>query len=201
MCAMRHPVIYLTGAPASGKSTTVRALLELAPSFVRWDYGAELLRIVSNELGRSVSYDELRADSGTLVSPRAVVTLDEHLIQWVTETRTQRPVIIDSHPVTREDYGFRVTAFSAEQWCRLAATHLFCLYCSPETTRSRIAQNAEGRLLSDEFHAGFHAALQASVAISYAIHVGAPVQLLCTDAISPASLARQISLVSGVLSQ
>ena len=46
------------------------------------------------------------------------------------------------------------------------------LYTAPEVARQRIAANAQGRPQITEEEAGFHTQLQASVAITYGMHLG-----------------------------
>lgn len=111
-------VIYLTGAPAAGKSSTTRLLAERIPNLLVWEYGARLTSYLkSRSLVRS--QDEVRAHSAAVVTPADIVEVDKLLLEFIEEHRHENPIIIDSHPVTKESYGFRITAFSVEQIVRL----------------------------------------------------------------------------------
>lgn len=173
---MSHEVVYLTGAPAAGKSSVAKALAEHVSPLQVFDYGAQLLAAVRS--GRDIDYDELRRESANLVTPHDVRATDERLIEWTRSERASSHLLIDTHAVTREAFGFRVTAFSTEQVVALAPTMIVCLYVDPKVAAQRINENAEGRLAVDELQAGFHAGLQGSVAVAYGIAVGKPVYFL-----------------------
>ena len=173
-------VIYLTGAPASGKSTTAQLLAEKVPELLVWEYGARLTEhVIARSRGVS-SQTDLRAQSASVVTPEDVAEVDRELISFLESNRVDRHVLIDSHPVTKESYGFRVTAFSIEQLTRLAPDEVWVLYASPEETRRRIAKEDGGRPLVDEEEARMRTALQASVAATYGVIVGRPVYLFDT---------------------
>jgi adenylate kinase len=185
---MTHQVLYLTGAPASGKSTLATALK--AQGLASWDYGAELLKRVAAARGRT--YAELRGDSAAMITAEDVAKTDGDLVGWVAEERQRRHVVIDTHAVTREPFGFRVTPFSTERIVSLAPTALLCLYLDPEVARHRIASKPEGRLGVSTFEAGLHAGMQASVVVAYSIAVGVPAYMVDASG-SPESLVKWVS--------
>jgi adenylate kinase len=168
--------VYLTGAPAAGKSTTSRLLLDKIPELKIWEYGAELTRYVSNRQNVATQTD-LRRLSANVISPEDVAALDKELIVFVEANRATYPIIIDSHPVTKEDYGYRITAFSADQIKALAPDEIWVLFTSPEVTVNRIQLDASGRPQIDLEQARWHTSLQASVAATYGIASGRPVYL------------------------
>ncbi len=193
-----NPVIYLTGAPATGKSSAVKALTQRRPSLLRWDWGAEASRHLSRRLQREVSYEEVRRDSGSLITPTDVAAIDRRELEWVAEMRVKAPVLIDTHAVTRESFGFRTTPFSDVDWKALRPTHLILLYASPETIIQRLANAPAGRRPSDTFHSVLHAALQGAVLTTYAILLGAPMLSICTDVATPDDVAREIAEAAGI---
>jgi adenylate kinase len=148
---------------------------------------------LSARLGRTVSYDEVRADSGTLIGAHDVVAIDRRLLKWVEEHRPRAPCVIDSHAVTREKHGFRTTAFSDGDWKSLRPTSIFSLYASPSVVAARVQQDAAGRRLSDAFHVALHASLQGAVATTYAILLGLPLHSICTDDLPAEQVARMIA--------
>lgn len=173
-------VIYVTGAPAAGKSSTTRMLLEREPRAVLWEYGARLTEHVRARAGDVSGQDDLRARSAAVVTPEDVVVVDRALLAFVEEHRGRRPVLVDSHPVTREEYGFRVTAFRLDQVFAFAPDEIWVLYAAPDETRRRIAADAGGRPMVDEEQARMHTAMQAAVATTYGVVVGCPVYLFDT---------------------
>ncbi|MCA1370175.1 AAA family ATPase [Bradyrhizobium sp. BRP14] len=169
-------VIYMTGAPASGKSTTARLLKEKLEGLKVWEYGAELTRYVQ-ERPQVTTQEDLRRLSGNVVTPDDVAAVDQKLLGFVKANRGLFPVVIDSHPVTKEDYGYRITAFSADQVRALAPDEIWVLFTSPDIAVERINANAAGRPQIDLEQARMHTDLQASVAATYGIVTGRPVYL------------------------
>jgi adenylate kinase len=173
-------VIYLTGAPAAGKSSMTRLLMERVPELVIWEYGARLTEHVRARSSGVKTQEDLRTRSAGVVSPEDVAEVDQALLDFVEANRAVRNVIIDSHPVTKEEYGFRITPFSLEQFGRLCPNEIWVLYASPVETRRRISIDRGGRPMVTEEEAGMHTALQASLAATYAMSIGCPAYLFDT---------------------
>lgn len=172
-------VIYLTGAPAAGKSSTARILAQRA-DIELWEYGARLTEHCQQRSGGISDQEDLRAKSSILVTPEDVQEVDRRLIDFVTEKRKSQHVMVDSHPVTKEVYGYRVTAFSQVQITRLNPDEIWVLYADPELTRDRIQADAGGRPMPSEEEARTHTQTQMSVATTYGIMVGCPVYMFDT---------------------
>lgn len=175
--ALRFKTVYLTGAPASGKSSTVAALAKVVQPLEVWEYGSRLTAYIQERDSGLKSQSELRALSAGIVRPEDVNALDERLITFVEQNRSSSHIIIDSHPVTKEIYGFRITAFSHRQLFKLNPDEIWFLFVSPEITVERISKNAEGRPLISPEEARMHTHLQSSVAASYGVALGCPVYL------------------------
>ena len=126
-------------------------------------------------------HEELRALSAQVVRPQDIEALDNALLDQVNRIRGKRPVIIDSHPVTKETYGYRVTAFSQEQVQRLRPDEIWVFYTAPSVMLERISREPRGRPTVTEEEARLHTYTQASVAASYGIVTGAPVYLFDTN--------------------
>ena len=165
-------VIYLTGAPASGKSTLCERLASVVPSLVTYSYSALLRDHVSERMQENLDEAGIRQQSAKLVTRMDVEAVDNWLLEEVREMRKSRHLVIDSHAVTKEDYGFRVTSFKLDQLQALDPDAIICLYVPPHVTRSRIDADAAGRPLPSEFEIEFHAHLQASLATQYAFALG-----------------------------
>lgn len=172
------PVIYLTGAPATGKSTLARNLAARFPSMRVFAYSEELRHHVAAKTRTTLSEDQIRELSGAVVTAEDVRTLDQRLVHEVAVERLSRPMLIDSHPVTKEVYGFRVTGFDIETLRALNPDLVVCLYTSPEVMRERINRDAMGRPLVTEFEAQMHTNLQTAVAAQYGVLAGKPVYLI-----------------------
>jgi len=173
------PVIYLTGAPATGKSTLTRNLGLAFPGLVPFVYSERLRDFLSRKAnGPNVDEAEIRRLSASIVSPQDIQDLDSELIELVRSIRGSRSVLIDSHAVTKESYGFRVTAFSTETLMRLDPDVIVCLYASSETILARIHADARGRPTVTAEEASMHTQLQATLAIQYGTILGRPVYMI-----------------------
>jgi hypothetical protein len=58
---------------------------------------------------------EIREQSSRVITREDVMAVDTKLIDEVTAKRGTHDILIDSHPVTKEPYGFRLTPFKVEQ--------------------------------------------------------------------------------------
>lgn len=188
MAKESFPVIYLTGAPASGKSTFGAQLAKLIPDLRVFEYGHELNNFLARKKGHGGTQEMLRAESAQIISPEDIEELDSELIALVDKERFDHPFLIDSHPVTKERYGFRVTAFTRAQLEKLRPTRVIVLYASPQLTIDRIQTDSGGRPQISEFESAMHTYLQANVAINYALELGVPIHFL-NSVQSPESMA------------
>ncbi|WP_166657245.1 ATP-binding protein [Azorhizobium sp. AG788] len=174
-------VIYLTGAPAAGKSSTVARLREVEPSIQIFEYGAMLTEMVKERFADIRGQEDIRTHSALLIRPEDIVEMDRRLLAFVDEHRGRRTVLIDSHAVTKESYGFRITAFSTAQIRELNPDEIWVFFASPQETRRRISEAPGGRPLISEEEARMHTTIQASVAATYGIMAPSPVYLFDTE--------------------
>jgi adenylate kinase len=181
-------VIYLTGAPAAGKSSFSEQLRQVLSPLDVFNYGHELTKYLSKKSGDQLHQDDLRRESAKLITPQDVEALDTILLEKVRVLRTETNLIIDTHAVTKEVYGFRVTPFSLQRVGELRPTMIVVLYTSPDVAISRIGKDSGGRPMITPFESGFHSALQASVALSYGTSLGLPVYFLDGDKENPGLL-------------
>lgn len=171
-------VVYLTGAPAAGKSTLAEQLKQVITPIEVFNYGSELTRYLESKTGQPITQEELRRQSSQAASPEDIDALDTILLKRVAEMRPTTNFVIDTHAVTKEAYGFRVTPFSLKRVGDLRPTKIVVLFTSPEVALKRIGTDSGGRPMITEFESGFHTGLQASVALSYGTSLGIPVYFL-----------------------
>lgn len=192
-----HEIIYLTGAPASGKSSLTRALKSRFSQLEVFEYG-ERLTAHLNGKGNEHKQTDIRNLSSSVVTPDDVAAVDKQLVEFVDEKRAFAPVIIDSHAVTKERYGYRVTPYSLKDFEKLNPTQIWVLYISPEATIERIGRHAQGRPQLTEEEARFHTHLQSGVATTYGMHLGIPVYLFdssVTLSVLADDLAKRLKMV------
>jgi adenylate kinase len=116
-----------------------------------------------------------------VVTPTDIDALDDLLLGWIKKRRGAQHLLIDSHPVTKEQYGFRVTAFSLDRFKSLQPSEIWLFYASPEVTVDRISRAPSGRPEITLEEARMHTATQASMAMTYGIIAGCPVYMFDTD--------------------
>jgi adenylate kinase len=170
-------IIYLTGAPAAGKSSTARLLEKRVSNLEVWQYGARLTAHVRERQADVSGQDDVRRLSAKVITQEDVSAVDDELLTFVAERRGMKNVIIDSHAVTKESYGFRITPFSLQRFAVLAPNEIWMLYTNPDVAMARIAADAGGRPMIDAEQARMHTALQASVAATYGMSLGIAVHL------------------------
>src|SRR3954469_18019614 len=105
-------VVLLSGAPGTGKSTLRQSLGPLIEGLRHFDYG-ELLRRPKANHGSEITYEQLREQSASVISAQDVTDMDARVIADISDLRKSSDVIIDSHALTREEYGLRAIPFSA----------------------------------------------------------------------------------------
>ncbi len=165
-------VIYLTGAPAVGKSTLCAGLQKRAANLLVLSYSALLREHVRQRDGETIGAAEIREKSASVITRDDVMAVDAKLIDEVHAKRGMHDILIDSHPVTKESYGFRVTPFKVEQLLVLSLDTIICLYASPDVLRERISTAPDGRPLPSIFEIGLHVQMQAAVTAQYSVEVG-----------------------------
>jgi adenylate kinase len=179
---MDGKVTILTGAPATGKSSLAQLLKTKLSHLESIDYGM-LLLLEKQKTMPDLTYDELRARSADLITTKDVADMDERLIEWVRDKRKEAHIIIDTHGVTKEDFGFRLTPFNYAQVVELKLDAVFSLYCDPDTIQERIGRAPEGRPQISVEEALMHSQLQNGIASLYGVLSGCPVFFLDSSGI------------------
>ena len=174
-------VVYLTGAPATGKSSLTELIASTVTPVRVLTYSKLLDDYISKRQGIPLGENELRKRSAGLITPEDVEAVDGLMLDIINEERTRSHIIIDSHPVTKEAYGYRVTPFSLPMLQAIRPTLIMMLYAEPTVVIDRIKKNSQGRPMITPFEAHFHNDLQASVALIYSINLGMPTYLIDTN--------------------
>jgi adenylate kinase len=141
-------------------------------------YAERLLVHLRRRMGPELVGTELRSLSAQLITPEDVATVDSEMTAFVNAQRGSCNVIVDSHAVTKESYGYRITPFGAEVLNAIRPSIVCLLYARPELLIARISADPAGRPRISEFEADLHLNLQAAVAVAYAVHAGVPMYVL-----------------------
>jgi adenylate kinase len=175
-----YHVVYLTGAPAAGKSTLSQSLKKRVQPLAVFEYGQQLTAHLARRVP-TLAQTDLRAKSSRIATPEDIIAVDNSLIAFVANERKRAHVVIDSHAVTKETYGFRITPYSLERIAELQPTMIVMLYTAPDIALARIATTPAGRPRVTHWEAAFHTQLQGAIAVAYATRLGIPVYLLDAD--------------------
>jgi adenylate kinase len=162
----------LTGAPATGKSSICSAIAELIAQVRIVSYSTMLRQTVAARIAKSLDALEIRQQSAAIVTREDVQATDDMLVREVLAARQSHHVIVDSHPVTKEVYGFRVTAFTVDQLQALNPDVIVCTYAPAEELERRVRADPQGRALSSLYELDMHVKLQATVAAQYGVVLG-----------------------------
>lgn len=135
----------------------------------------------------------MRRLSSSIVTPQDIQELDAELIEIVRSNREAKSILIDSHAVTKEVYGFRATAFSVETLKELNPDLIICLYASDETILTRIQANALGGPAITPTEASMHTQLQMALAMRYGTILGRPAYTI-DSAVNEEDLVRTVAV-------
>ena len=165
-------VIYLTGVPASGNTTLCERLTQSAEDIIHFRFGRELTAFLEEE--HSVTQEELRSGTDHVSTPHIVRQVDERAIAVAEEHRDTKNIVIDTHALTSEAFGFRLTPMSIEQISRLAPDIVVCVTASPAVVGKRILAASLGRPNLNEDQLRQQANLQQSLVVAYSVICGVP---------------------------
>lgn len=168
-----YKVVYLTGAPASGKSSICSAVQLKEPNTVIFRYGKILTDYVRERMV-DVTQEGLRSSSAMIVHPSDVKEIDRQMVEFVSTERLKNHVIIDTHALTREVYGFRMTPVSEKDMKAMDPSFIVTLMASPDATRERTNKKAEGRPQLSDWQFQLQTSLQNIIPATYSILCGAP---------------------------
>ena len=181
-------VILLTGPPGVGKSTLRGKLAVCVPDLQHFDYGQLLLRRKQRE-GSEISYEQLREQSASIIRPADVNATDDWVIAEIGRLRAQSHVLIDSHALTRESYGFRAIAFSGKQLENLRLDVVITLRADPDELIARVKHNLGGRRELTAELAREIQILQESLCLTYAVVCACPAFVIDSTHLSPQEVA------------
>lgn len=169
----KHKLIYVTGAPASGKTTLISNLETKIQPCKAIGYGTLIRDALARE-GTDTAYSDLREKSSKVVSSGTVSSLDDKIADDVQQWLDESHVVIGSHSVNYEDYGIRITPFSAAALSRLPMSAVVILEAAPEELVQRRGENS-GRIWSKSEEAARLQALQIQIGLVYGIMTASPV--------------------------
>jgi adenylate kinase len=173
-------VVLLTGVPGVGKTTLVQFAHERVEPLHVITFGEMIFEVRKRE-EPELTYQHIRAAPTKHAAADIIARATDLLIERTRELRRVSNVVIDSHAVARDDYGFRITPDSHAVLQHLALDAVIVLHAEPETVLSRIHAAADGRRAVTSRQLAVHEALQDAVAVAYAVASGCPAYVLEVD--------------------
>ena len=171
-------MIYLTGVPGSGKTTATSYLESIFDHLKVIRYG-EVIQEKLEARNEGLEYSELRNLSSSVVSETDLVEVDQVVYNRVQELRLDNDVIIESHGVTREDYGFRVTPFkSSVDFLQLSIHCVVYISSNSDMILERVAKDGGGRKVVNFDQLELNKRTQESLALIYASSSGCPLYII-----------------------
>jgi adenylate kinase len=188
-------LVLLTGAPGTGKSTLAGVIQRIIKPVQSVDYGHLLLERLKKRMGSGISYSQLRRQSSDVISHLDVQKLDTELISEFRRLRKRTNLVIDSHAVTKERFGYRITPFSGNQLAKLKLDAVVSLHCDPEVLANRVQADPQGRRSISVEEARHHQVLQEAVASFYGIICGCPVFIIDNTTRSAHETAKEFTAI------
>ena len=98
-----------------------------------------------------------------------MATTDDWVIAEIGRLRAKSHVLIDSHALTREGFGFRAIPFSRQQLEDLRLDAVIALRCDPDVLIARVAHDPSGRREMTTELAREIQILQESLGLTYSV--------------------------------
>ena len=163
--------VLITGAPGVGKSTLTKGLTSTYKDVRSFNYGQILLEFIRRR-HRDATYEDMRERSSELVTPEDVVQADHMVVERLQVELRSAHMLLDSHAVTFESYGNRVTAYNRTEVESLNLGCVIVIELAPEELLSRATADPKGRTWSTAVQAERLQRLQSSLAMTYAVLAG-----------------------------
>jgi adenylate kinase len=165
-------IIYLTGSPATGKTTLAERLSNQITNLLHFRFGRVLTDLIQNN--HEITQQALRTATSHVSTPELVNLVNEKAISTCEQHRKSESVIIDTHAVTTENTGFRITPMSFEQIGRLKPDIFVCLTAQPTVRQARVRAASNGRPSLTEEQLRTQGLLQESLVVTYSAAIGRP---------------------------
>ncbi|MEL7609881.1 MAG: ATP-binding protein [Bacillota bacterium] len=174
-------IVYLTGVAGSGKSSLCNYIKSVNPQIEVVSYSSILKEFLEAKSKCNISQEEMRTKSASVITPEDINAVDTLLLDIINNLKKTNHVIVDSHAVTYEQYGFRTTPFKTSILNELNFELLISLYCSTNSIIKRISANPQGRPMLGPEEISYAINLQNSLVLNYGIILNKPVYFLNTD--------------------
>lgn len=174
---MNGKVILLTGVPATGKTTLASLLKDTIHPLHVVSFGRLILE-VARQNNPDVTYEEIRRNPTQKAKTDLIGEAVRLLLQDIKKQRESTNIIIDSHAVAIDSYGFRITPDSYSFLEQVKYDAVIVLHAPHSEITKRIAAKPDGRRSINYDDIALLESLQDSVAIAYGVASNCPVFIL-----------------------
>jgi adenylate kinase len=170
---MKNKVILLTGVPCSGKTTIARLIKELKPQISTISFGEEIHNLLNTR--KSIQYETIR-EKPTRIATKALINEVKVIVEKkVINLKELNNVLLDSHAVVADDYGFRIIP----EFDKCGEIDVIILVnIDYSTFKFRCTVDAKGRKLLNEIDFNIMQQLQNSIVTAYSISSNCVVYVL-----------------------
>src|SRR5579884_2111149 len=141
---MMRKVLLLTGVPAVGKTTLAKKVEEAISPIHTISFGEMILEVRRHDAPGS-TYEELRRNPTREANIDLIGRATAFLIERISQLRSSTNVLIDSHAVAKDEYGFRITPDSQSTLQQFNWDAIVILHAKHEDVAARINLRATGR--------------------------------------------------------
>ncbi len=159
-------IVLVTGVPGVGKTTLCSSMVDSWPGdYAHISFGKLILKAL-NPNTELVTEPDLRRSAASLVTRTILAEATELLMVRVAKEQ-QRIVLVDSHAVSQDKFGYIVTPDGRTYFDRLQYGAIVQLHAAPLTILSRTAPAASGRQARSEKDIELHCILQSAISVGY----------------------------------
>lgn len=184
-------LLYLTGMPASGKTTITDTISELDSSIQIIRYSDEIKKFYFHKAGIEYTTSQLREASSQLITPNDIGDVDQHVLEKIQSSTASR-IVLESHALTFEPYGYRATPFSLSVLNLINPSIIVCLYSEATVIRNRTIQIQQGRQFRSVEDISVGQYLQMSLALQYAVQTNTAAYFIDTNQMKTEEAAKWI---------
>lgn len=171
-------ITLLTGVPGVGKSTVAAGVCALDSTATVLSFGRILFDLTRRQRAFELTYEQFRQRSWEFVNSRLIEEATSEARNRI-RTAGRRHVIVDSHAVSIEPYGFRSTPDSPKLLEQFSYNTIVQLHASPEVVFERHgAELTSGRLYRTVDDVATAAVLQFAASTYYAGMTGCPLHVV-----------------------
>ena len=191
---MKKRIILLTGVPSSGKTTATEYIKANFTKAKVIRYGEFLFKIKKKEYP-NLTYKQMRSLSASIIRKEDIAKIDSLILSIVNNNKEKHDIIIESHGVTKEKYGFRVTPYrSFKKLNNLGVDTVVYISSDTRSILKRMRSSSNGRKRVSQIQIQQNLRLQENLALAYSVLTGSTFFVIENNG-SEVSFKKKIDLV------